>query len=311
MKKILFFVLSIVIVLALILFYYQNQNKQLILIVLDGINVEQFNKLLSDNKLPNFQKIISNGGINTYATITGHQITETAPGNAELHTGLKSDQTKVSKNGCNQILPEGTTAFERLKNFNSQIINASIYDKGNCYLPLPFLQNAKDDISWWQDKTTFAQKNYKDTACIDSTNTANKTSEFLKSNKDKSFYLFVYLSIPDCMGHQFGVPSTQYDEAIINIDNSLGILLNELQNFQKNPKIIISGDHGWTLNSKGHSENSDQTNKIILISNDSNLINKEANKSQCDIAPTILNYFGLNPNQYSDISNSGCKVLGK
>ena len=71
--------------------------------------------------MPHIQKLISEGGVLTEAYITGHTVTETAPGNAELHTGLPADSIGIKKNGCNLVLPQGATVFEKLKQHDSDI----------------------------------------------------------------------------------------------------------------------------------------------------------------------------------------------
>jgi len=266
----------------------------MIFIGLDGVNVEIFQKLLLENKLPNFQKIISNNGVNNVAQIAGHTYTSTAPGNSELHTGLSATDTGIFDNDCNQVIPDGKTIFERLKKFNPKIVTGSIYGKNTCYLP-HLLENTRKSISWWQDGQSYEQNSYGSKKCTNSIDVSNKTLEFLNSNKNNSFYLFVYFGETDCIGHKFGVPSSEYNKALVNIDEGLGILISGIRDFDNSPNIIISGDHGWNINTKGHSQNTKDTSNIILISNNLKLIEPIKTYTQCDIAPTILNYFGMNP----------------
>jgi predicted AlkP superfamily pyrophosphatase or phosphodiesterase len=286
--------------------------RQLILIGVDGLQVKQYNKLLFEGKLPNFQKLVGGRGINSEATITGHFTTETAPGNAELHTGLGASLTGVVNNTCDSVIPPGKTIFERLNNFDSQIKLGSIYGKETCYIPLSLLANAKAVISWWQDPSTYPNQEYLSDKCTDSTYVANKALEFIRLYKHEPFYLFVYFGVPDCAGHTFGLPSAEYDEAVINVDDGLGILLDEIKAQNIQPQIIVSGDHGWNTGTKGHGKVNDETLTVLLDSSNWKLISGKATrgeKRQCDIAPTILDYFGLSADQYPDILAFGCHSL--
>ncbi|MEI6553408.1 MAG: alkaline phosphatase family protein [bacterium] len=286
-----------------------KEKKQMIFIGVDGVNVNEYNKILSQGELPNFKKLVENGGLNSKALITGHSVTETAPGNAELHTGLPASTTLVFDNTCGGVLPKGKTIFERLSVFDSNIKIGSIYGKGTCYLNVSLFKDAKKDILWWQDRATYKQRKYVGDNCADSEDVANKSLEFLNAHKDDSFYLFVYFGAPDCAGHTYGSPSNEYTDALKNVDNGLGIILDDLKGDKNRPQIIISGDHGWNPNTKGHSQTNLDTRKIILISNNSKLIDSRVEKKQCDIAPTILDYFGMNKSQYADITANGCSSL--
>ncbi len=314
-KKILIGFIFILLIGFSLFFLYSKFNnakvelKQMILIGIDGMQVSRYNELLNMGDLPNFNQIITNGGINSTAIITGHENTSTAPGNAELLTGLNSVFNNINDSSCEKIITPGKTIFERLNNFNSEINLGSIYGKETCYIPLSLLSNAKKIISWWQDSKTYKHKNYITDTCTDSIDVISKSLEFIKENKDRSFFLFIYLGAPDCAGHQFGIPSLEYDESIKNADDSLGILFKSLETFEIKPKIIISGDHGWNSISKNHNIPDKDTLTVSLITNDNKIINGTEEKKQCDITPTILNYFGMGSKEYSDITELGCKSL--
>ena len=95
-----------------------SAKKQFILIGIDGVQYDHFTKMLVAGKLPNYQRLIngvgtSDSGINSSAEITGHTDTSTAPGNAELFTGLPSSVTTITDNSCDKKIPKGLTVFER------------------------------------------------------------------------------------------------------------------------------------------------------------------------------------------------------
>jgi bisphosphoglycerate-independent phosphoglycerate mutase (AlkP superfamily) len=57
---------------------------------------------------------------------------------------------------------------------------------------------------------------------------------------------------------------------------------------------------------QGHSQATDDTRKIILITSDSSLIQSTYIKKQCDIAPTVLNYFDVSKDKYQESITAGC-----
>jgi len=309
-------ILSLLIICVGIYFSYKNQDskpKQFILIGVDGMQVASYDDLLNQGKLINFNKLITDGGESSSAEITGHTKTVTSPGNAELHTGLSGAITGIVDNSCGKVISPGRTIFERLAGFDPKINLGLIYGKGTCYLP-GILSNAKSVISWWHDRTTYPQKKYITSACADSLEVANKALEFIKIHKEQSFYLFVYFGAPDCAGHTFGLPSVGYTDAIQNVDGGLGVLLDGLKSLSVSPKILLSGDHGWNANTKSHDIADSDTKNVVLVTNDQNLIDggkEQTKKKQCDIAPTILDYFGMVKENYSDILQLGCNSLIK
>src|SRR4030067_283962 len=113
----------------------QTAPKQVILIGVDGLQLNHFNQMLSAGSLGNFAAMTGSGGWNGSLTITGHSSTETAPGNAELHSGLTQALNGVDDNTCGVRITAGKTIFERLHSFNPDIPLGSVYGKGTCYIP--------------------------------------------------------------------------------------------------------------------------------------------------------------------------------
>ena len=292
--------------------------KQVILIGVDGLQLNRFNSLLNSGNLTNFSRLITGGGRSSYANITGHASTETAPGNAELHTGLNETLNNVSNNGGG-VIPSGNTTFERLKNFNLSIKTGFIYGKTTSYIPNTILTNALAQIDWAHNKTTFNNSNWPDNSptCTYSGNVSTKAAEFISNYSNNSFYLVVYFGNPDCTGHIYGDNSLEYNLSIIDVDNGLGVLLNSLESAglrgQDNiTQIIVTADHGWNTATMGHGTSAIDTIMIPLISNNASMIANATSdrvREQCEIAPTILNYFGFNRSSYQDIINNGCESL--
>lgn len=297
--------IAIIIIGALIIFIAKD-TRQFILIGVDGMQYDHFTTMLSTGKLPNYQRLIDNGGIATSAQIAGHIETSTAPGNAEIFTGLPSSITTITDNSCGKSIPEGLTVFERLYGGDSSIALGLIYGKNTCYVPQSLLAHAKPIIPWWFDMNNFSPKSYISPSYADSKDISLKALEFLNLNKKNSFFLTIYYGVPDAAGHTYGENSTQYDEALINTDQALGILLDWMKENDSKISMIITSDHGWNEGTTEHSQNTTNTRTIPLLSNDPSIISSPSTKYQCSIVPTLYKYFKIKSSIYTDITNTGC-----
>ncbi|MDD4082385.1 MAG: alkaline phosphatase family protein, partial [Sphaerochaetaceae bacterium] len=289
--------------------------QQFILVGVDGMQYAHYREMMAASSLPNFVRLIGSNGFDGNATITGHAVTATQPGNAELNTGLGDSVTGVGDN-TPTTLADGLTTFERLDSFRSDINLGLIYGKNTTYIPHTLLNNAEANIDWWRDMGDYSYDQYISSNYADSNDVANEASKFVAENFDNNFYLMVYFGVPDGAGHAFGENSVEYDASLKNVDDGLGILLDALDanGILANTKIVVSCDHGWNEGTSDHSTNDINTATILLISNDSDIVggiyDTNVNKRrQCDIAPTTLDYFGMTPSQYSDINTFGCGSL--
>ncbi|GEM_PF-596014 len=288
---------------------------KMIVIGVDGFQYSHYVTLLKAGVLGNFTRLMANGGFNTTLNITGHSSTETAPGNAELQSGLNETLTGISDNTCNNPLPDGNATFERIKAFNSSIKTGLIYGKTKCYVPNGVLGNSLDTIDWFHNRTTYNSTNWTDgTVCDDSRNVSKKATEFIGNYSNSSFYLFVYFGAPDCSGHAAGDNSINYNNSFINVDAGLGILLDSLEQngIDDITQIIITTDHGWNENTTSHATFDENTTVIPIITNNITLIQATTSdgvREQCEIAPTTLDYFGLNESDYQEIIDNGCESM--
>ncbi len=297
-----------------------NFARQVIVIGVDGFHNKRYTPLLQDGKLANFSALVNGGGWNGTMKITGHTTTSTAPGNAEIHTGLNSTLTGVTDNTCGIAVPNSNTTFERLENLDSTIVTGSIFGKQTCYIPDGVLGNAKADIDWWQNRSTYGNNdapNQSGTNCAWPQNASTKATEFIGNYSDVSFYLVVYLGNPDCTGHLSTDIDVRYNQSIIIADQAIGILLdaltaNGLRGARNVTQILLTGDHGWNDGTAGHSTNDGNTTTLVLITNNISMTantTSDSVREQCEIAPTVLEYFGMNSSQYQDITNNGCDSM--
>jgi parallel beta-helix repeat protein len=287
--------------------------KQVILIIVDGMQYNHYVTMLGFGNLSNFTRLLSRGGFNTTLNITKHTSTVTAPGNAEIYTGLGSSITGVTSDNCSTPVPVNTTIFERLKQFNASIATGTVYGKQTCYIPNGVLGNAMSAIDWFQNRSLYTNTNWTDNGdiCAYARNASTKAQEFIVNNTNRSFFLVPYFGNPDCSGHVGTDNSVNYNNSFIEVDYALGILLDTLrdQGIENNTAIIISTDHGWNEGTTGHSTFNADTAIIPLITNNRSVIANATIlgvRQQCDIAPTVLSYFGVPSANYSDIIANGC-----
>lgn len=290
-----------------------TNQRRLIFIGVDGMSWTRYSNMLEDGVLSNFTRLMEVTGANYSANITGHSVTTTAPGNAELHTGLNETWTGVTDNTCNNPVPDGNTTFEKIEGQDSSIVTGSVYGKTTCYVPDGVLGNALTDIDWFFNITQYDNSQWIDGGAeyVYSVNVSTKAVEFLDVYQNHSFYLTVYYGAPDASGHAHGDNSSQYNSSLIDVDDALGIILDELValGIENETQIIVSADHGWNFNTTNH-DHSNGSIVLPLITNNASMIEEVGDlREQCDIAPTILEYFGLPVSSYQDILDNGCDSL--
>jgi len=289
--------------------------KRLILIGIDGMQHHHYTVMLAAGNLSNFTRLMSRGGRNTTHNITGHTTLSTAPGNAEFYTGLNSSLTGITDNTCDNPVPNSNTTFERLEAFNSSIVTGVIYGKDTCYIPDGVLRNARADINWFDNRSTYTNTQWTDgTACAFARNASTRAREFTANHSNQSFFLALYFGTPDCSGHVGGDNSANYNNSFIEVDRAFGILLDDLRDkgIENDTQILITTDHGWNEGTTGHSTFATDNLILPLITNNASMIanaTTDGSREQCEIAPTVLHFFGMAPSQYQDMINNGCSSM--
>ena len=99
------------------------------------------------------------------------------------------------------------------------------------------------------------------------------------------------------------------DDALINTDQALGILLDWVEENEMKIPIIVTSDHGWNEGTWEHSLNTINTRTIPILSNDSSIVTPFSAKQQCSIAPTIYKYFSVKKSSYTDVSDAACFAM--
>ncbi len=297
-------------------FSVNHNAKKFILIGVDGMQYSHYLDLMNAGQLQGIEMLIGESGWNGSANITGHYTTATAPGNAEIHTGINENITNITDNTPYKAIPPGNTTFERIKAFNPGIATGLVYGKTTTYIPDSILANAKNgSVDWWHNATTYVNTVWLGgSSCTYGQNVSTKAGEFIENYANTSFYLVVYFGEPDCSGHVYGDESVGYNESFFNVNDSVRVLLDILaeNGINDTTQILLTADHGWNENTTGHSIRDPGTVILPLITNNESLVANETTdgiREQCEVAPTILDFFGVNISYYSDITAGGCDSM--
>ena len=105
-------------------------------------------------------------------------------------------------------------------------------------------------------------------------------------------FTFLYLGYTDMAGHNYGWMSEQYMDAMENSFNNIRKLIDKLPD---DYVIIVTADHGGHDRTHGTELDEDMIIPIIALDKSGNAKLDFTNASIKDIAPTITNLLGVNP----------------
>ena len=125
-----------------------------------------------------------------------------------------------------------------------------------------------------------------------------ETIRLLDKYKDKPFFFFVHFAEVDHKGHSFGENSKEYNDALISNDKWTGRIIQKLKDLKLYDKtlVYVTADHGFNEGMTGHGN----APRVFLATNDTKVMR---NGDRADVAPTILDRFGL------DLNNLSRKVI--
>ncbi len=265
-----------------------------ILISLDGAERTDLYRLLAADKLPALKELLAAGGV-VEIKVEGH-VTSTAPGHAEMLTGLPKELNKVVTNKKYDAIPEGLTIGERLKKAlgKNSVITMMLMGKA-AYMgsrsAADYIGKEKPESLENYEPYYYAKK-HMDVWEGDESRTAEVVGagalHCLDKYYNKRFFMFCHFIDTDASGHHFGENSPEYENAFIKEDTWIGNIMARLKKLKLYEKtlIYVTADHGFDKGEKTHNNAPD----IFLVTNDRAV---KKNGTQADIAPTILSQFNI------------------
>lgn len=311
-----------------------DRPQNIILMGWDGCHRDHVKALLKEGKLPNLQKLIAEGTLVDIDVTSG--ATDTKAGWTQILTGYRPMVTGVFSNGRYRDVPAGYSVFERLKaqfgtdKFASLAVIGKKFHCGEINEPFKKPYSHADDAMGRGGKkkqaggpaqpgakkgpvghlveengqkflvfegspyyTMHKSCDVWEYGLMEDTKVGDEALEVLDKYKDKPFFFFMHLAEVDHSGHKHGEPSKEYNDAIISGDTQLGRLVERLRalGLYEKTKIYVTADHSFNVGEKNHR----YAPYVFLATNDKKVIREG---TRADIAPTILDRFGLDLSKF-------------
>ena len=286
-----------------------NRPQNIILVGWDGAQRDQVNECLSRNELPNLQKLIDQG---KYVQIDIEGQTDTKAAWTQILTGYNPEDTGVYSNSKYQPIPKGLSIFERLEMHfgpsdfvtvavignkthvgeinpprkirltqkGSKEAKGKIVEEGGVkyqLIPGSPYYNMYTALEAWEFGLMQDKK------------VGTRAIELLEKYKVKPFFFFVNFAEVDKAGNPAGENSKKYNNTLISNDYWTGKIIEKVNQLGLGDKtqIYVTSEHG----SNQDNENQNYTPYVFLATNNKNV--SRDGRGQ-DVAPTIMEAFGLN-----------------
>ncbi|QTE23200.1 alkaline phosphatase family protein [Polaribacter cellanae] len=267
-----------------------SQKKKVLLVGIDGLQLEQLAKV----NTPNFDKFNIKKGFNGGLLGTdSQQVTSSGPSWVTILTGVWADNHKVTSNSPNQV-SASKSVFNYIKTSNSNLKTASISTWKNINLLL------YKDMYLVDFSTQGGLDDYSTKIAVD-----------LIGEKGLDF-IFIHLDDVDHAGHAYGF-GEKYSSSILKMDENIGQLLKATahrnKNFNEDWLVILVTDHGRDAKGFGHGNQTISEKTIFVglnkkgnsffesVNNDKKINSiQELEKQtipQTAVVPTILKYLNI------------------
>lgn len=212
-----------------------SNNKRVIMIALDGISVEGYQKA----NTPNIDALMAEGALSLETRVVMPSVT--LPNWTSQLTGSGPEQHGVVNNGWQIdkiVLPavekdaEGyyPSVFKILKEQVPNVKTAFYYNWINLFYP--YNKAYFDEVSYLEEDQYIP--NYK------------KAMDFIVEHKKQPTLVFLYSVHTDNAGHEHGWMSPEYIQSIEEADVQIGKFINEMKEkgLYKDTHFLFLSDHG-------------------------------------------------------------------
>jgi predicted AlkP superfamily pyrophosphatase or phosphodiesterase len=256
--------------------------SQVLVVIWDGTEWTEIQKLYHEGKLPNLQSV---GGLyqltcnipqfTDCAWDTCEMKTSTKSQHATMLTGFLADVHGVFSNEHYELVPDGLAVHEKIEAFDSSILTAFISSKEENF-GLPTFGNIVEDVDYF-----IAERMMPASA-------TGIAIDIINSWHNQDFFILCHFKKPDNVGHGFGIESKEYKKAIKRCDKNLGRMLDALTTYSilGQVKVYVLSDHGfgnYSDTDHGYAPNT------FIVGNDSEIQNMYMD----EVAQLFLANFGL------------------
>ncbi|WP_242453551.1 alkaline phosphatase family protein [Mycolicibacterium sp. P9-64] len=276
-----------------------DPTPNVLLIGVDGTNLS---RILADDENDNFFALMDDG-TTAASSIVGHT-TISNPSWTSILTGVWGERAGVINNVFTPWTYDNwPTVFNQLETYNPNIDTTTIADwnvinaiSGAGSIPVDtniYVPQIEGDTNWSQTDDAVGH------ATVDAIeNTAADTPSFV----------FSYFVGVDENGHMHGGASPEYAEAIRNVDDNLGDILDavalwEADNPGEEWTIIVVTDHGHQPQQGfGHGFQTPDETATFVIARGPDFNDGFVNPDYeiVDTTPTVLSLFGASPLAHAD-----------
>jgi len=122
---------------------------------------------------------------------------------------------------------------------------------------------------------------------------AARAIELLEKYKDNAFFFFIHFNEVDRAGRECGENSEEYNRALISNDIWTGRIINKIRQLGLADKtqFYITSAYGFNENEKEHS-----FAPYVFLATNNTKVNRNGRRQ--DVAPTIMEAFGLSTSQF-------------
>ena len=307
--------------------------RNVVLIGWDGADRRNIKQYMAAGELANLKKLASEGAM---VAVDILRATDTKAGWAQILTGYNPEKTGVWDNWRYGPIPKGYTVFERLENHFGcdKFATVAVVAKSNnvdadppsCK---PIGKKALQKMDKKAEKQIYnemiGETEYKEIGAdivekdgklckkepgkpyfqtvksmdvfinglMQDRLVGEKAIELLEQYRDKRFLFFVHFAEIDHKGHHMGEGSKKQHGAYLSADKWLGEIVGKLKELglYDETTVYVTSDHGFDKGKKRHKD----APYVFLATNDSDVMRRG---ERADIAPTILERFGLDPGSF-------------